>query len=53
MKRKKASRIGQILSENCCLKHVTERRIEYRIEMRETQGRSCRQPLYDLEETRA
>jgi hypothetical protein len=35
IKRRKANRIGHILRRNCLLKHVIERKIEGRIEMKE------------------
>jgi hypothetical protein len=53
IKRRKANWIGHILRRNCLLKHVIERMLEGRIEMKGTQGRRCKQLLDDLKEKRS
>jgi hypothetical protein len=50
MKRRNANWIGHILRRNCLLKHVTERKIEERIEVKGRGGRSCKQLLDHLKE---
>jgi len=45
MKRRKANWIGHILRRNCPLKHVTEGKIEGRIEVTGRGGRRCKQLL--------
>jgi hypothetical protein len=52
LKRKKANWIGHILCRNCLLKHVTERKIEERIEVTVTRGRRRKQVLDDLKKNR-
>jgi hypothetical protein len=46
VKRRKANWVGQILRRYCLLKHVTEGKIEGRIEMKGRQGR-IRKKLQD------
>jgi hypothetical protein len=43
---------GHILLRNCLLKHVTDRKVEGRIEVTERRGRRRKQLLDDLKETR-
>jgi hypothetical protein len=50
--RRKANWIGNILRRNCLLKHVTEGKLEGRIEMTGRRGRRCKQVLDDLKEKR-
>jgi hypothetical protein len=52
MRRRKANWIGHILRRNCLLKHVTEEKLEGRIEMMGRRGRRCKQLLDDLKEKR-
>jgi hypothetical protein len=49
---RKADWIGHLLRRNCLLKHVTEGKIEGRIEVTGRRGRSCKQILDDVNETR-
>jgi hypothetical protein len=53
IKRRNANWIDHILCRNCFLKHVTEAKIEERIEGTERRGRRRKQPLDDLKEKRA
>jgi hypothetical protein len=46
--RRKANWIGHFLQRNCRLKHVTEGKIEGRLEVTERRGRRCKQLLDDL-----
>jgi hypothetical protein len=46
----KANWTGHILSTNCLLKHVTEGKLEGRIEVTGRRGRRCEQLLDDIEE---
>jgi hypothetical protein len=48
----KANWIGQVLSRNCLIKHVIERKIEGRIEVTERRGRRRKQLLDKLKEKR-
>jgi hypothetical protein len=50
IKRRKANWIGCILCRNCLLKHVTEGKLDRRIQMTRRQGRRCKQVLDDLKE---
>jgi hypothetical protein len=52
IKRRKANWIGHILRRNCLLKHVTEGKLEVRIEMSRRRGRRRKQLLDDLNEKR-
>jgi hypothetical protein len=52
IKRGKANWIGNILLTNCRLKHVTEGKIEGRIEVMGRQRRISKQLLCDLKERR-
>jgi hypothetical protein len=52
IKRGKANWIGHILRRKCLLKHVTEGKIEGRIEVTEGRGRRRKQLLDDLKEKR-
>jgi hypothetical protein len=52
IKRRKANWIGHILRRNCLLKHVTEGKLEGRIEMTGRRGRRRNQLLDDLKEKR-
>jgi hypothetical protein len=52
IKRRKANWIGYILRRNCLLKHVTEGKLEGRIEMTRRRGRRRKQLLHDLKEKR-
>jgi hypothetical protein len=52
IKRRKANWIGHTLRRNCLLKHVTEGKIEGRIEMTGRRGRRRKQLLDYLKETR-
>jgi hypothetical protein len=52
IKRRNANWIGHILRRNCLLKHVTEGKLEGRIEMTGRRGRRRKQLLDDLEEKR-
>jgi hypothetical protein len=52
IKRMKANWIGHMWCRNCLLKHVTEGKIEGRIEVMARQGRRCKKLLDDLEEKR-
>ena len=51
--RRKADWIGHTLRRNCFLKHVTEGKIEGRIEVMGRHGRRHKQLLDDLKESRA
>jgi hypothetical protein len=53
-KGRKANWIGHILRRNCLLKHVTEGKIQGRIEVKGRRGRRirCKQLLDDLKEKR-
>jgi hypothetical protein len=51
--RRKANWLGHVLCRNCFLKHVTEGKIEGRIEVTGRRGRRLKQLLYGLEERRA
>ena len=48
MKRREAYWIGHILRRNCFIKHVTEEKIEGKIEEKGRRGRGCKQLLDDL-----
>jgi hypothetical protein len=48
----KANWFGQVLSRNCFIKHVTEGKIEGRMEVTERRGRRCKQLLDELKEKR-
>jgi hypothetical protein len=48
IKRRKANWIGHILRRNCLLKHVTEGKLDGRIEMKGRRGRRRKQLLDDL-----
>jgi hypothetical protein len=48
-----ANLIGYVLRRNCLLKHVSEGKIEGRIEMTGRQGRRHKQLLCDFKESRA
>jgi hypothetical protein len=48
IKRRKANWIGHILCRNCLLKHVTEGKLEERIQMTGRRGRRHKQLLDDL-----
>jgi hypothetical protein len=50
IKWRKANLIGSILPRNCLLKHVTEGKVEGRLEVTGRQGRRHRQLLDDLKE---
>ena len=50
--KRKADCIGHILRRNCFLKHVTEEKIEGRIEVTGRRGRRHKQLLDDLKERR-
>jgi hypothetical protein len=52
IKRRKANWIGHILRRNCLLKHVTEGKLEGRIEVTGRRGRRRKQLLDDLKEKR-
>jgi hypothetical protein len=52
IKRRKANWIGHILRRNCLLKHVTEGKLERRIEVSGRRGRRRKQLLDDLKERR-
>jgi hypothetical protein len=52
MKIRKANWIGHILRRNCLLKHVSEGKLEGRIEMTGRRGRRRKQLLDDLKEER-
>jgi hypothetical protein len=52
IKGRKANWIGHILHRNCLLKHVTEGKLEGRIEMTGRRGRRSKQLLDDLKEKR-
>jgi hypothetical protein len=52
VKRRKAKWIGHILHRNRLLKHVTEGKVEGRLEVTGRQGRRLKQLLYDLKETK-
>jgi hypothetical protein len=49
---RKANWIGHILQRNCLLKHVTEGKMEWSIEVTGRRGRRSRQLLDDLKEKR-
>jgi hypothetical protein len=51
IKKKKANWICHILRRNCLLKHVTEGKVQGRIEVKERLGRRRKQLFYDLKET--
>jgi hypothetical protein len=51
--RRKADWIGHILCRNCFLKHITEGKIEGRIEVTGIRGRRHKQLLDDLKKRRA
>ena len=46
--RRKANWIGQALRRNCLIKHVTEGKIEGRIEVMGRRGRRGKQLLFEL-----
>jgi hypothetical protein len=50
IKSRKANWIGHILRRNCLLKHVSEGKLERRIEMTGRRGRRRKQLLDDLKE---
>jgi hypothetical protein len=50
IKRRKANWIGHILRRNCLLKHVTEGKIEGRIEVTRGRGRRRKQLVNDIKE---
>jgi hypothetical protein len=50
IKRRKANWIGHILRRNCLLKHVTEGKLEGRIEVTGRRGRRRNRLLDDLKE---
>ena len=50
IKRRKANWSGHVLRRNCLLKHVTEGKIDGRIEMAGRRGRRRKQLLYDVKE---
>jgi hypothetical protein len=52
IKRRKANWIGHILHRNCLLKHVTEGKLQGRIEMTGRRGRRRKQLLDGLKEKR-
>jgi hypothetical protein len=52
IKRRRGNWIGHILRRNCLLKHVTEGKIEERIEVTGRRGRRPKQLLEDLKEKR-
>jgi hypothetical protein len=52
IKRRTANRIGHILRRNCLLKHVIERKLEERVEMKGIRRRRRKQLLYDLKQKR-
>jgi hypothetical protein len=52
IKRRNANWIGHIVRKNCLLKHVTEGKLEGRIEMTGRRGRRPMQLLDDLKEKR-
>jgi hypothetical protein len=52
IKRRKAHWIGHIWRRNCLLKHVTEGKVEGRIEVTGTRGRRRKQLLDDVKERR-
>jgi hypothetical protein len=52
-KRRKADSIGHILCRNCIINHVIEGNLEGKIYVRGRRGRSRKQLLDDLEETRS
>jgi hypothetical protein len=52
IKRRKANCIGHILRRNCLLKHVTEGKLEGRIEMTEIRGIRRKQLVDDRNEKR-
>jgi hypothetical protein len=49
IKRKQADRVGRILRRNCLLKHVTEGKMEGRIEVTRRRERRRKQLLDDLQ----
>jgi hypothetical protein len=52
VKRMKANWIGHILCRNCLLEHITEGKVERRMEVMGRRGRRRKQLLADLEEKR-
>jgi len=52
IQRWKAKWIGHILWRNCLLKHVTEEKVEERIQVKEKGVTRCMQLLDDLKETK-
>jgi hypothetical protein len=52
IKRRKSNWIGHMLLENCLLKHVTERNMEGKIEVKVRQGRRSKQLLDGLKQRR-
>jgi hypothetical protein len=44
--------MGHLLSANCLLRHITEGKIERRIEITGRRGRKRKQLVHDLKETR-
>jgi hypothetical protein len=52
IKRRKANWIGHILRRNCLLKHITEGKIEGRVEVTGRLGRRRKQLLDDLKKKR-
>ena len=51
-KKRKVHRITHLLRKKCPLKHISEGKIEERIEVTGRRGRRCKQRLDDLRETR-
>jgi hypothetical protein len=52
IQRRKSNGVGHMLRRNCLLKHVIERKIQGRIEVRGRRGRRRKQLLDDLKEKR-
>jgi hypothetical protein len=52
IKRGKNNSIGHIFCKNCLLKHVTEGKIERRIEVKGGRGRRSKELLNDIKENR-
>jgi hypothetical protein len=48
----KEGRLGDFLHRNCFLKHIFEGNVEGTIEVTKRRGRTRKQPLDDLKETR-
>jgi hypothetical protein len=53
MKGRKVKSVGHIVHRNCLVKHVTEGRIEGRLQAIKGRGRRRNQLLNDLKETRS